>query len=183
MFCWTVRYSLSDGTVFLAGQYGKACRRVRYSLLGSTVKLVGEYGILLRVPTDLKISAFAGLSSTVVSKRVGWPQEEGQICGPVRYSLSESTVSICWTVRYSGGDGCGPLLSAGTVFFDDVRLPLRRFLKRYVWGVPQGAICFGTMIDGGGSRNQPAERLHLISVDRPAAPVSGDPPRRGPRRA
>ena len=30
MFCRTVRYSLSGSTVFLAGRYGKACRRVRY---------------------------------------------------------------------------------------------------------------------------------------------------------
>src|SRR5215213_9432403 len=100
MFCWTVRYSLPDGTVFLAGQYGNACRRVRYSLLGSTVMLVGEYAIVFRVPTEPKISAFAGLSSTIVSKRVGWPQEEGRICRPARRFLSESTVSICWTVRY-----------------------------------------------------------------------------------
>jgi hypothetical protein len=123
MFCWTVRYSLSDGTVFLAGQYGKACRRVRYSLLGSTVKLVGEYAIPFRVPTDPEISAFAGLSLTMVSKRGGWPQKEGRICLLARQFLSESTVSICWTVRYSGGDGCGPFLSAGTVFFGDVGQP------------------------------------------------------------
>jgi hypothetical protein len=34
-----------------------------------------------------------------------------------------------------------------------------------------------------GSRNQPAERLHLIIIGRPAAPVSDGPPRRGPRRS
>jgi hypothetical protein len=46
--------------------------------------LVGEYGIFFRAPTEPKISAFAGLSSTIVSKRVGWPQEEGRICLPAR---------------------------------------------------------------------------------------------------
>lgn len=111
MFCWAVRYSLPESTLFLAGQYGNACRRVRYFLLGGTIMLVGEYAIPFRVPTDPKISAFAGLSSTVASKRVGWPQEEERICRPALQFLSESTVSICWTVRYSGGDGCFLLAS------------------------------------------------------------------------
>jgi hypothetical protein len=33
--------------------------------------LVGEYGIVFQAPTDSKISAFAGLSPTVVSKTGG----------------------------------------------------------------------------------------------------------------
>jgi hypothetical protein len=77
MFCWTVRYSLSEGTVLLAGQYGNACVKVRYYLPGSTVMLVGEYGILLRAPTGLEMRAFAGLLSTVVSERDGAAPSEG----------------------------------------------------------------------------------------------------------
>jgi hypothetical protein len=62
---------LLGGTVFFAGEYGNACRVVRYSLLESTVMLVGEYGIAFWVSTDAKIVAFAGLSSTIISKRGG----------------------------------------------------------------------------------------------------------------
>ena len=46
-------------------------------MLDSTVMLVGEYGILFRVLTDSKISAFAGLSFTVVPKRGGLAPSEG----------------------------------------------------------------------------------------------------------
>src|SRR5215213_6480426 len=41
MFCWTVRYSLPDGTVFLVGRYGIPCRTVRYSLPDGTVLTSG----------------------------------------------------------------------------------------------------------------------------------------------
>jgi hypothetical protein len=78
MFCCTVRYSLSGGTVFL----------------------VGEYGITLLVPLRGIIEFLQDFCQKWSRSRVGRPQEEGRICRPVRYFLSGSTVSIYWPVRY-----------------------------------------------------------------------------------
>jgi hypothetical protein len=85
MFCCTVRYSLSESTVFLVGEYGIPCRRVRYSLSESTVFLVGEYGIAFWVLLRGIIAAFAGLLSKL-------PSEPGSLAARGGANLSESTV-------------------------------------------------------------------------------------------
>jgi hypothetical protein len=131
MFCCTVRYSLSESTVFLVGEYGIFCRRVRYSLSESTVFLVGEYGIALRVLLRGIIAAFAGLLSKLLS-------EPGRSAPRGGANLSESTVFFvgeygipCRRVRYRFAGRYGirghragkPFWSEGTVFFGDARLP------------------------------------------------------------
>jgi hypothetical protein len=140
MFCCTVRYSLSESTVFLVGEYGIPCRRVRYSLSESTVFLVGGYGIALRVPLRGIITAFAGLLLKLLSEagQVGpkkganlsagtvfFVWEYGIFCLGVRYFLSGSTVFFVWEYGIRGHRAGRPFLSEGTVFFGDARLPLK----------------------------------------------------------
>jgi hypothetical protein len=103
MFCYAVRYSLLDGTVFLAGRYGGACRRVRYSLLGGTVMLVGEYGIALRAPADAKNVAFAGLLLSMVSKMGGSAPRGGtNLLASTVFFVQEYGIDLLAGTAFSG---------------------------------------------------------------------------------
>jgi hypothetical protein len=161
MFCWTVRYSLLDGTVFLAGQYGISCWAVRYFLLGSTVFLAGRYGIPCWAVQYSLPGAHRPKNLRFCRAFVNGSLEEGGLAPRGGANFPSGTTVFCRRVRYRfvgryGIEGTvdeGPFLSAGTVSFDDVRLPPKRFLKRYVWGVPQGANYFGTIaVAGSGIR-------------------------------
>jgi hypothetical protein len=156
MFCCTVRYSLSESTVFLVGEYGIPCRRVRYSLSESTVFLVGEYGIALRMLLREIIAAFAGLLSNLLSEpgrsaprgganlsesTVFFVGEYGIFCRRVRYFLSESTVFfvgeygidlLAGTVLKGTGRGSR---SCRRVRYSSETLAC--LLKRYLWENPR----------------------------------------------
>jgi hypothetical protein len=134
MFCCRVRYSLSEGTVFLVGEYGIPCRRVRYSLSEGTVFLVGEYGITLQVHLRGIIAAFAGLLSKLLS-------EPGRSAPRRGANLWESTVFFVgeYGIDLSAGTVLGETWrggrSCGRVRYSSEKVV--RLLKRYLWENPR----------------------------------------------